>query len=80
MGGLPPLLAWLMASAGRQGALLPALQHAAATYHRRARHQADLVRTFLPVLLTVVFGGGITAVYVLALFYPYTAMLRALAK
>jgi type II secretory pathway component PulF len=68
-----------MASAGREGALLPALKHAAATYHRRARHQADLIRTFLPVLLTVVFGGGVTAVYVLALFYPYTAMLRALA-
>ncbi|MEN6448916.1 MAG: type II secretion system F family protein [Thermoguttaceae bacterium] len=77
--GLPPLLGWLMASAGREGTLLPALRHAAATYHRRARHQADIVRTLLPVLLTVVFGGGITAMYVLALFVPYTTMLNALA-
>jgi general secretion pathway protein F len=75
----PLLIQWLMLAAGRSGALLPALQHAAATYHRRARHQADLVRMFLPAFLTVVIGGGITAVYALILFAPYVAMLHALS-
>ena len=74
-----PLINWLMLAAGRSGALLPALEHAAATYHRRARHQADLVRMFLPALLTVVIAGGITAVYALVLFAPYVAMLHALS-
>jgi type II secretory pathway component PulF len=79
-GQFPPLIKWLMLAAGRSGALLPALQHAATTYHRRARHQADLVRMFLPALFTVVIAGTITAVYALILFAPYVAMLHALAK
>ncbi len=74
----PPLLSWIMFSARREGALLPALQRGAAAYHRRARHQADLVRTLMPVVLTVVFAGSITAAYVLAIFAPYVAMLHAL--
>jgi len=76
---LPPLVNWLMLAAGRDGALLPALRHAAETYRRRARHQSDLVRIFLPVVLTVCVGGSATLVYAVALFGPYTAMLRWLA-
>jgi type II secretory pathway component PulF len=74
----PPLLSWLMITAQRDGALLSALQHAAETYHRRAQHQADLARVFLPVVLTIAIGGSVTLLYVLTLFIPYTSMLRAL--
>ena len=42
-GKIPPLLRWLMAARHRDGALLPALRHAAETYRRRAEHQAHLV-------------------------------------
>ena len=77
-GTFPPLLRWLLTAAGRDGALLPALQHSAATYHRRARRQADLLRIFLPVFLTVVVAGGVTVLYALSFFAPYTAMLQAL--
>lgn len=75
----PPLVTWLLLAAGRDGALLPALRHAAASYHRRARHQADLLRVFLPVFLTIAVGGTVTALYALTLFGPYTAMLHSLA-
>jgi hypothetical protein len=75
---LPPLMSWLMFAANRDGALLPALQHAAVAYHRRAQYQSDMVRIFLPVLLTSVVAGGLTAAYGLMLFIPYTAMLHAL--
>jgi type II secretory pathway component PulF len=74
----PPLLSWLMAAGHRQGAMLRALKHAAETYHRRARHQAELARVFLPVVLTVAIGGSVTLLYALTLFVPYTSMLRAL--
>lgn len=74
----PPLLNWLLLAASRDDALLPALQHAAATYHRRARHQSDLLRLFLPILLTITIGGSVTALYALTLFAPYSSMLRAL--
>jgi general secretion pathway protein F len=76
----PPLMNWLVLAAGRDGALLPALQHSAAAYHRRARNQFDLVRVLLPAFLTVVVAGSITAAYALVLFVPYTMMLRALAR
>ncbi len=45
----PPLMNWLLLAAGRDGALLPALRHAAAAYQRRAQHQSDLLRAMLPV-------------------------------
>ncbi|MBN1590154.1 MAG: type II secretion system F family protein [Pirellulales bacterium] len=75
----PPLVRWLLSAAGRDGALLPSLRHAASFYHRRARHQSDLQRVFLPVFLTIGIGGTVTALYALAFFIPYTSMLRSLA-
>jgi type II secretory pathway component PulF len=75
----PPLVNWLLLAAGRDGALLPALRHAATTYHRRARHQSDLLRLFMPILLTIIVGGSVTALYALTLFAPYAAMLRSMS-
>ncbi len=75
----PPLLHWLLLAAGRDGALLPALRHAATTYHRRARRQSDLLRLFLPIILTIAVGGSVTALYALTVFAPYAAMLRSLS-
>ncbi len=76
----PPLIRWLLLASGRDGALLPALRHAAATYHRRARRQSDMLRLFLPIFTTLAIGGSVTAVYALGLFLPYSVMIRALAK
>ena len=76
----PPLITWLLSAAGREGTLRAGLHHAAAAYHRRARHQADLLRVFLPVVLTIGLGGTVTALYGLALFVPYVSFLHALAR
>ncbi len=76
----PPLINWLLAAARRNGALLPALRHAAAAYHRRARRQSDLLCMFLPIVLTVTVAGGATALYALALFAPYASMLHTLSR
>jgi len=73
----PPLLRWLMAAGNRQGALLPALKHAAETYHRRARHQAELARALLPLLAVVGIGGSVVLLYGLMLFVPYVSILKA---
>lgn len=75
----PPLVEWLMLAARRDGALLPALQHSAAAYQRRARHQSDLVRVFLPVFLSVAVAGSMTIVYAVAVFLPYATLLDSLA-
>jgi general secretion pathway protein F len=76
----PPLIHWLLAAAGRDGALLPALRHAAAAYHRRAQQQSDLLRMFLPTILIVTVAGGATVLYALALFLPYVSMLYTLSR
>lgn len=75
----PPLLRWLLPAASQKNILVPALKHAAEMYNRRAEHQADLLRVFTPVVLTVCISGVITFLYALTLFIPYTTMLRALA-
>jgi type II secretory pathway component PulF len=75
----PPLVKWLLLCSGRENVLLPAIQHAAASYHRRARYQSDMLRLFLPVILTVLVGGLVTAVYALALCIPYVLLLHSLA-
>jgi len=76
----PPLLRWLLPAASQKNILVPALKHAAEMYNRRAEHQADLLRVFTPVVLTVCVSGVITCLYALTLFIPYTTMLRALAR
>jgi len=76
----PPLLCWLMATGERHDALVPALQHAAETYRKRAERQADLLRLFLPVVMTVGIGGTAVLAYTLALFLPYASMLHELGR
>lgn len=78
-GGLPALLGWLLGSGYRQGTLVAALRHAAVTYRRRTVDRAELVRRFLPVLAVLVFGGLTVLAYTLALFVPYSALLRQLS-
>ena len=76
----PPLVHWLLVAARRDGALLPALRHAAAAYHRRARHQSDLLRMFLPIIFTIAVAGSATVLYALAVFLPYVSMLYTLSR
>jgi len=76
----PPLLRWLLPAASRQQILVPALKHAAEMYNRRAERQADLLRVYTPVVLTICISGVITLLYALTLFVPYTTMLRTLGS
>jgi len=76
---IPPMLRWLMLAGQNRGNLLSALRHASSTYRRRALHQADLARTFLPLILTVLIGGGAVFVLAFSLFYPYASILETLA-
>lgn len=78
-GGLPPLLRWLMVAGQQQGALVPALKHAAETYRRRATHRAETLRTVLPRTLILVVGAGSALAYGLALYVPWTSLMTSLA-
>ena len=70
---LPPLVRWSILAARRDGALLPALRSTADAYRRRAQQQAEVVRVFLPVALTICVGGSVVLAYGLAVFGPMSA-------
>jgi type II secretory pathway component PulF len=74
----PPLLRWMIPAAG-ESLLLPALNRAAAMYRQRAEYLAEMIRVYLPVLMIVCIGGGLTLCYTLCLFWPYATMLKNLA-
>ena len=76
----PPLLRWLLATGQQQGDLVTALRHMAGLYRRRARHLAETIRLWLPMILLFVIGATATLVYALTLFIPFTSMLQELAR
>jgi general secretion pathway protein F len=77
--GFPPVLRWLMSAEAPSGRLVPALRHAAETYHGRAVHQAEMIRMVLPIALTVAVGGTATVLFAFMLFGPWIALIRHLA-
>jgi general secretion pathway protein F len=77
--GLPPLAAWLLVAGEQRGTLLPALRHTAETYHQRARYLAEKARVFLPVVLTVVIGGGAVGAYAALVFGSWINIIKTLA-
>jgi general secretion pathway protein F len=76
---LPPLLRWLLASGPQQAALAASLHGLATIYRRRARHQADKIRVFLPIVLLLVIGLSSTLLFGLAIFLPFSELLENLA-
>jgi type II secretory pathway component PulF len=75
----PPLLRWMVIAGQEQGALAPALRHAAQIYRRHAVHQADLIRVFLPTALLLLIGMTATTFYALTLFIPFANLMYNLA-
>lgn len=82
--GLPPLLGWLLLSGDRQQDLSAALERSATVYRSRAARKAVWTAIYLPLWLTVLFGGTATLVCgiitfmpILRLFYQLSAPLGA---
>jgi general secretion pathway protein F len=74
----PPFMQWMIASGDRQGALVPSFYQISQMYRRIARRRTEWFKLLLPILLTMVFGGGAVLIYVLSLFVPLTELLRNL--
>lgn len=74
----PPLLAWLIETGQERGTLALALRHSAETYRQRALQRGDASRLLLPILLTVVVGGGTVLTYAVLLFWPWFSLLKTI--
>jgi type II secretory pathway component PulF len=79
LDGFPPLLAWLMSSGGRQQTFTAMARHVADTYRRRAMRDAQWLRDYLPMWLTLMVGGSLVALFGVALFLPYSQLMEALS-
>lgn len=75
----PPLLRWLLTIGQQRNSLVPALRHAADVYQRRGLRQAEVARTFLPILCIAVIGGGSLLTCALMLFVPWVSLLYSLS-
>ena len=73
------MLAWLLATGRNQAGLAGSLRALAAIYRKRAEHQAEKIRVYLPIILLVVIGLSATLLFGLALFLPFTSLLGDLA-
>lgn len=76
---VPPLVAWLLLSAGREGALVESLRHAADQYTRRARRLADWFSFQFPLYLTASVAGGVVLVYAIVALLPWFQTMQRLA-
>jgi general secretion pathway protein F len=71
--GLPPMMQWILATAGRQGTLVASLELMRDSFRRRAEQRAQLIKTWLPALLTLTLGGTVVLLYGLMFFIPMRA-------
>lgn len=78
--GLPPMVLWGIGSHRPKGGVTEALRHAADSYRRRARHQADRARVFLPVVMTLAVSGASTLIFALIVFVPWVTLMKKLAE
>ncbi len=74
----PPFLDWVLRQAARGASPVRLLRHAAGFYRRRAVNLTNWFKLMFPMFAAVVIGGGVTALYGLALFGPMGALLKDL--
>jgi len=77
---LPALVRLALLQTGRPDPIVHGLRAAAETYRDRARRRARWLALVLPILLTVVLGGGVVLAYTITVFGPYIAALYELSN
>jgi type II secretory pathway component PulF len=75
----PLLIRLALHHAGNRALLTGGLRQAATTYRERALRAAEWYAEYLPMLLTVVIGGTLTAAFTLLVLWPYASTLHELA-
>lgn len=76
----PPLLGWSVAGGMERLALRRTLATSAEMYRRRAVEATRWMTLYLPVILTVVIGGGAVLMYGLVVFLPLVSLLYRLGS
>ncbi|MBS0204825.1 MAG: type II secretion system F family protein [Planctomycetes bacterium] len=77
---LPPLMSWMLATGATQGTLAKSLGLIRDSCHRRVARRSHFLRVWLPALITVVVGGGVTLLYSLIMFLPLRAFWEGIMR
>jgi general secretion pathway protein F len=75
----PPFLGWLLVTATQQPGLSDRLRQTAEIYRQRAARAVTWNAVYLPMVLTVVFGGSAVLLYALTVFMPVIKLLYGLS-
>jgi type II secretory pathway component PulF len=75
-----PLAGWFLDHAANSELLVQALRSSAQADRRRADAQAAWLRLQLPLLLTFLIGGSLTAIYAFAVMGPWYNLLRQMER
>lgn len=76
----PLLVRLALRHASNRQLMTAGLGEAATVYRERAIRAAEWYSEYVPILLTLVIGGTITATFALLVFWPYSSLLRELAQ
>ena len=76
--GIPLIVSWMLSTGEKQGTLVLALRQMSTMYRRRALLQAQMLKTWVPMVITICVTGGIGLVYGLLFFIPMRALLTGL--
>ena len=77
---IPPLVYWLLTTQQTHDSLSAALNTLSESYTARTQRTEELLRTFLPIWLTLAVGGSVTILYIASIAIPWMTMLRQLAE
>jgi type II secretory pathway component PulF len=77
---MPMLMAWMLSTADRQGSLIATLRVLAEIYRTNATRRSRLLKTWLPVLITLFVTGTIGLAYGLAFILPLRALFFGLTQ
>jgi len=80
LGGMPPVLAWLLVSSADRSQMISALRRAADSYRRRAKWMTRWLSLYLPIWLTTAIGGTAAILYTLSVIGPWSQILYELGQ
>lgn len=80
LGGIPPVLAWLLVGSAGRGQMISALRRAADSYRRRAEWMTRWLSVYLPIWLTTAIGGTAAVLYAVAVIGPWSQILFELGQ
>jgi hypothetical protein len=77
---LPILIRLALRHTNDRALLASSLRQAATMYHERAVRTAEWYAEYLPIVLTLLIGGTITAGFTLFVLWPYASTLHELSQ